>query len=81
MGVVGFEVGGPVGYQRVAYAVGLVEGIPGEGLDQVEDLGGYFSGSNPWLWAPWMNFSRSWIIREGIFFPIALRTVSASPRE
>ena len=36
--VVGLEVRGPVGDEAVAYAVRLIEGIPGEWLDQGEDL-------------------------------------------
>ena len=36
----GLEVAGPVGDQGVADAVGLVEGVPGEGFDKVENLYG-----------------------------------------
>ena len=39
--VVGLEVGSPVGHQGVADTVGLVEGIPSKGLDEVEHLFGH----------------------------------------
>ena len=34
----GLEITCPVGNQRVAYAVSLIERVPGEGFDKVEDF-------------------------------------------
>ena len=39
-GIVGLEVGRPVGDKGIADAVGLVEGIAGEGFDEVKNLDG-----------------------------------------
>ena len=39
-GIMGLEVGRPIGDQGVTDAVGLVEGVPGEGFYEVEDLYG-----------------------------------------
>ena len=42
--VVSLEIGRPVGYHRVAHAVGLVEGVAGEGLYKLEHLIGKLLG-------------------------------------
>jgi len=45
--VVGFDVGGLVGKDRVSRRVRLIEAVVGEGLEQVEEPVGFVLGDAP----------------------------------
>ena len=76
--VVGLQPGRLVGDEAVAVGVRLVEGVVGEGLDDVEEGGAELLAVALGRRSPATNFSRSAWMRARIFLPQALRRLSAS---
>ena len=75
--VVRLEVGGPVGEQRVAGGVALVERVVAGRLAEAPEALGHPAGSVPLARQPSMNSSFSEAIRTLSFLPTALRRSSA----
>src|SRR5215218_7812383 len=78
LGIVGFEVGGLEGEERVACAVALVEGVSPAFSIQFHSSSAP-SVETPLAAQPAMNLSLSVASIAAFFLPMALRSMSASP--
>jgi hypothetical protein len=79
-GIIGLEIGGLIGDQRVGGGVGFVESVAGELFENIEDLVGLGAGMPFTRAAPATKLARCFAISSGFFLPMARRSRSAPPR-